>query len=511
MNVEFERSLQEYRDEVYLLIRRFREVEKTFLLRSDLQRILEKFIQTESGRAIAGTPVHRLLGAVQEAFFRDSAMYLDVRWRVARRSFWWVHCDEMSAQEISVREFLRNKEQIAAPHLKDMPTLEIDMEPFEAGFPRLRDSRSIGHGVEFLNRHLCNRLFEDLESGDQKLLDFLRLHRLSGQQLMFNSSIVDLEGLRSGLQRADEYLSRQPQDRLWQEVKTEMARFGFEAGWGKTVARARETMRFLSDILEAPGPTSVARFLGRIPMISNIAILSPHGYFGQSGVLGKPDTGGQVVYILDQVRALEREMHEFFDNQGLEVEPQIVVLTRLIPEAEGTSCNEPIEPIAGTHNARILRIPFRNEKGEIVSEWISRFHIWPYLERFAAECSREMVAGLGARPDFVIGNYSDGNLVASLLAHRQGITQCNIAHALEKSKYLYSDLFWKGHQGEHNFACQYTADLISMNTADFIITSSYQEIAGTEDAVGQYESYQAFSMPGLYRVVNGIDVFDPQV
>jgi sucrose synthase len=49
-----------------------------------------------------------------------------------------------------------------------------------------------------------------------------------------------------------------------------------------------------------------------------------------------------------------------------------------------------------------------------------------------------------------------------------------------------------------------------MNTADFIITSTYQEIAGTNDTVGQYESYQAYSLPGLYRVVYGIDVFDPK-
>jgi len=30
------------------------------------------------------------------------------------------------------------------------------------------------------------------------------------------------------------------------------------------------------------------------------------------------------------------------------------------------------------------------------------------------------------------------------------------------------------------------------------------------DTVGQYESHQAFTMPGLYRVVNGINVFDPK-
>jgi sucrose synthase len=28
--------------------------------------------------------------------------------------------------------------------------------------------------------------------------------------------------------------------------------------------------------------------------------------------------------------------------------------------------------------------------------------------------------------------------------------------------------------------------------------------------VGQYESHIAFTMPGLYRVVHGIDVFDPK-
>lgn len=38
--------------------------------------------------------------------------------------------------------------------------------------------------------------------------------------------------------------------------------------------------------------------------------------------------------------------------------------------------------------------------------------------------------------------------------------------------------------------------------ADFIITSSFQEIAGNKDSQGQYESHAAFTMPGLYRVVS---------
>jgi len=56
--------------------------------------------------------------------------------------------------------------------------------------------------------------------------------------------------------------------------------------------------------------------------------------------------------------------------------------------------------------------------------------------------------------------------------------QCNIAHALEKTKYPESDIYWRNHEDKYHFSSQFTADLIAMNNADFIITSTYQEIAG---------------------------------
>lgn len=59
--------------------------------------------------------------------------------------------------------------------------------------------------------------------------------------------------------------------------------------------------------------------------------------------------------------------------------------------------------------------------------------------------------------------------------------QCNIAHALEKTKYPDSDIFWKSHEEKYHFSSQFTADLMAMNNADFIITSTYQEIAGRLD------------------------------
>jgi sucrose synthase len=69
---------------------------------------------------------------------------------------------------------------------------------------------------------------------------------------------------------------------------------GLEKGWGDTAGRVLEMIHLLLELLQAPDPATLEKFLGRIPMVFNVAILSPHGYFGQADVLGMPDTGGQV-------------------------------------------------------------------------------------------------------------------------------------------------------------------------------------------------------------------------
>ncbi|MCK5193760.1 MAG: sucrose synthase, partial [Desulfobulbaceae bacterium] len=339
---------------------------------------------------------------------------------------------------------------------------------------------------------------------------FLRLHSYQGIPFMISKSISSVQALQQALQKGMEQLAGAPKDAVWSQVGGTLKSLGFEPGWGRTVKRIGENFSLLADILEAPDYRALEKFLSRIPMIFNIAILSPHGYFGQENVLGLPDTGGQVVYILDQVRALEKEMRQRIYDQGLEITPRIIIVTRLIPEAEGTCCDQRLEDVYSTENIQILRLPFRNKDKEVIPHWISRFEIWPYLEQFARDAREEILHELGCRPDLIIGNYSDGNLVAHLLAQKLEVTQCNIAHALEKTKYLYSALYWRDMDPKYHFSCQFTADLIAMNTADFIITSTFQEIAGSKNIVGQYESYSSFSMPGLYRVLNGIDVFDPK-
>lgn len=94
------------------------------------------------------------------------------------------------------------------------------------------------------------------------------------------------------------------------------------------------------------------------------------------------------------------------------------------------------------------------------------------------DATSKILQRLDCKPDLIIGNYTDGNLVASLMATKLGVTQGTIAHALEKTKYEDSDAKWKELDPKYHFSCQFTADLIAMNVTDFIITSTYQEIAG---------------------------------
>ncbi len=505
------RYLESNREKGFAQMFRLIALGRPLLLSSDIKNELHAFAEVSKDPGMLHSPLGDMLHKTQEAIVEEPWLYFSVRPRIAKRLYMRLHIEVMEMEELSVTEFLRFKEKlINGDAFASEWALQIDLEPFERGFPKMRESRSIGRGVEFLNRHLSSRIFEEQGLGFQRLLNFLRLHKHRDIQLLLGEHLENVDQLSEALLAAEEFFAENDDQVEWPEVAGELQRFGFEPGWGRTVKQVRDAFTMLSDILEAPDYARIEQFLANIPMIFNIVILSPHGYFGQSNVLGLPDTGGQVVYILDQVRALEKEMRERIYNQGLDIVPQIVVVTRLIPDAGETTCNQRMEHIAGTEQAKILRVPFYNQEGEIMDHWISRFKIWPYLERFTLDAEREILAELGGRPDLVIGNYSDGNLVACLLSRRLNVTQCNIAHALEKTKYLFSALYWQDNEPHYHFSCQFTADLIAMNTADFIITSTYQEIAGSNTSVGQYESYAAFTMPGLSRVKDGINVFDPK-
>ncbi|HDP80999.1 MAG TPA: sucrose synthase [Spirochaetes bacterium] len=501
-------EIDDYREFIFLLCNRA----GGYLLRNDILLEFQKFCedQGKSPEYMRTSVTAGFLGKIPEMIIQEEGLAVMYRHAIARYRFFRLHMDGEGFEEITVSEFLSVRDAYVGGRQSGTP-LTIDFMPFHESTPAIKDSRSLGNGIRYLNKYLSSSIFQNPRVWNEKLFEFLRLHSVAGEQLLVNDTIIkDYETFIVELDSMMGRLgARRPED-PWETVAPEMKRSGFEAGWGNTVARILETMQLLVDLLNEPDDGLLARFISRIPMITNVAVISPHGWFGQEHVLGRPDTGGQVIYILDQVRALEKHIRQELLLAGIDVAPKILVLTRLIPDADRTTCDQPLEKIFNTENSYILRVPFRDGGNSVLEHWISRFHLWPYLDAFADEAYGALRSEFQGRPDLIIGNYSDGNLVATILSDRFNVTQCTIAHALEKTKYLFSDLYWREMEANYHFSLQFTADMIAMNKSDFIVTSTYQEIAGTEETMGQYESYQFFTMPGLYRVTGGVNLFHPK-
>lgn len=478
-----------------------------------LQHLLEQVERVIDDKAERAQVLEGLLGYIlcttQEAAVVPPYVAFAIRPNPGFWEFVKVNSNDLSVEGITATEYLKFKELIVdETWANDENSLEIDFGAMDVSFPSLNLSSSIGKGVSFISKFLTSKLNGHSTSA-QPLVDYLLSLNHQGEKLMINENLNTTLKLQGALLLAEAALSALPKETPFQSFELRLKEWGFEKGWGDNAETVMETIRSLSEVLQAPDPLSMEKFFSRVPTTFNVVLFSVHGYFGQSDVLGLPDTGGQVVYVLDQVVALEEELLLRIKQQGLNVKPQILVVTRLIPDAQGTKCSQELEPVINTKHSHILRVPFRTENG-VLRQWVSRFDIYPYLERFTQDATEKIIEIMEGKPDLIIGNYTDGNLVASLMASKLGITLGTIAHALEKTKYEYSDIKWKELDPKYHFSCQFTADTIAMNTADFIITSTYQEIAGSKDRPGQYESHTAFTLPGLCRVVSGINVFDPK-
>ncbi|KMT05218.1 hypothetical protein BVRB_7g173620 [Beta vulgaris subsp. vulgaris] len=444
-------TLSTHHNEILTFFSRVETHGKAILQR---QQLLAEF----EGLKLADGFFAEVIRSAQEAIVSPPSIALVIRQNLGVWNYISFNVKDLVFKELTTTEFLILKEMVVEEKLNEKFVLELDFEPSTGSLNLPSLPKSIGNGIEFLNRNLSSKMFQDRKNM-VFLLDFLRAHHYKEKSLMLNDKIQNLNGLKSALLEAQQYLVTLLPTTSYSDFEQKLQEFGFERGWGDTAERVLGMINLLLDLTNAPDPCTLEKFLNRIPLVFNLVILSPHGYFAQENVLGYPDTGGQVVYILDQVRALEAEMLQRIQQQGLDIIPRILIVTRLLPNVVGTTCGERLEKVNGTQNAHIIRVPFRTEKG-MVSRWISRFEVWPYLKTFTEDVAKEISEELQTTPDLIIGNYSDGNIVALLLAQKLGVTMYVLFH--------------------------------SKNT------------------VGQYESHMAFTLPGLFRVVNGINVLDPK-
>jgi sucrose synthase len=458
-----------------------------------------------------GSAVGTLIYYTHEMILEPSGTWFVMRPWIASQEVWWLAADLADYQKMTPQALLHMRDRQVN---RDQPQiLAIDLHPFYQDGPKIDDPRNIGNGLAFLNHYLCDRILQAPQHWLEEFFQVLRRHQYDGISLLINERIPTSGDLSHQVRQALKFLSEQPAATPYETLQAELHALGFDPGWGNTVGRVGEMLELLNRLIDTPEPAILAAFVARVPAIFRVVLISIHGWVGQESVLGRPETRSQVAYVLEQARSLEIQLRQELELAGLThlgIHPQVLILTRLIPNCEGTACALPLEKIANTEYGWILRVPFREFNPNVTQNWLAKSEIWPYLESFALDAEPALLKHLQGQPNLIIGNYSDGNLVAFLLARRFDTIQCNIAHSLEKPKYLFSNLYWQDLEAQYHFSAQFTADLISMNAADFIITATNQEIVGTPDTFGQYESYKCFTMPQLYHVVDGIDLFSPK-
>lgn len=486
---------------------------KRYFLRNEILQVFADYCHQSHKPAYFyhSSALGTLIQYTHEIILAGENTWFVVRPRIASQEIWRLSRDFSDFELMTPKALLDVSDRLV--NREQPQILEIDLHPFYQNSPRLTDSRNIGQGLAFLNNYLCDQFLTNPEYWLEVLYKTFNQLHYNGIPLLINERINSGIQLAKQIRQGLQFLHDQPSQAPYSKFRFSLQELGLEPGWGNNVARIIETLELLQRLIDTPQPSILEAFVSRIPAIFRVVSISIHGWVGQEDVIGRDETLGQVSYVLEQARSLENKLSEEIKLAGLDVldiHPQVIILTRLIPHCEGTFCNLRLEKVQGTENGWILRIPFTGNHPEITESWIPKFEIWPYLEKFALDAQTQLLAEFKGKPDLIIGNYSDGNLVAFLLSRSLKATHCNIAHSLEKPKHLFSNLYWQNLEEHYHFSAQFTADLISMNAADFIITSSYQEIIGTPDTMGQYESYKFFTMPQLYHVVDGIDLFSPK-
>jgi sucrose synthase len=495
------------------LIAEFGATGKRYLLRNEILQTFEETCRTleKPPYFFRSSRLGELIHHTHEVLLEDNGLWMILRPRIAHQTILRLSADLSSVETMPPEALLDLRDRLVNRY--EPGILEIDVQPFYNLDLTIQDPRSIGEGMASLHRYLASELGKDPLQWTQSIFEVLRHHHYGGMSLLINERIQSGAQLQQQVNEATALLHHRPPQAPYATVHLDLQSLGFEPGWGNTAAHACETLELLARLLQSPESGVLEALVSRIPTVFKVVLISIHGWVGQDGVLGRPETAGQVAYVMDQARHLDHKLTQEIQRCGLDsfgIKPHIIILTRLIPDCDGTACHLPLEKLQGSENAWILRVPFRDAAASVVQQWISKFELWPYLEQFAHESEQAILAQFEGKPDLMIGNYTDGNLVAFLLARRMKVPHCLIAHALEKPKYLFSDLYWQDLEANYHFSLLFTADLIGMNAADFVVTSSYQEIMGTPETTGQFESYQCFTMPQLFHVVNGIELCSPK-
>jgi sucrose-phosphate synthase len=219
----------------------------------------------------------------------------------------------------------------------------------------------------------------------------------------------------------------------------------------------------------------------------SILSLSIHGLVrGYDVELGRDaDTGGQVLYVLEQARALAR-------NPGVREATLVTrqIFDRNVDESYTMSTEEIGE---GT---RIARVPFGPRR------YLRKESLWPYLDGLVDRIVHD-IRSLYSKPDVIHGHYADGGYVGAQLAKLLGVPFVFTGHSLgrvKQKRLLEKGVSSRALDRQFHFPDRIEAEEMALEEAGLVIASTTQEVEE------QYELYDHYQPDRMEVIPPGVDL-----
>lgn len=190
--------------------------EHRYLLRNEILSAFatycDKYEKSEQFRRTSH--LQKLVFYTQEIILENNSLCLIIRPKIASQEIYRLDHYELTYERMTVQELLDLRDRfVGRYHPQEGDVLEIDFQPFYDYSPTIRDSKNIGRGVQFLNRYLSSKLFQDPRQWVTDLFNFLRLHSYEGLQLLINERIQTHQQLSDAVKQAIIFVSNLPTDK----------------------------------------------------------------------------------------------------------------------------------------------------------------------------------------------------------------------------------------------------------------------------------------------------------
>jgi mannosylfructose-phosphate synthase len=206
--------------------------------------------------------------------------------------------------------------------------------------------------------------------------------------------------------------------------------------------------------------------------VNSILMLSIHGYVGAEPELGKPDTGGQVVYVL--------ELAKRFSRLGRRVD---LVTRKFENQPEIDEVNE---------NFRIWRIPFGGRK------FIRKEDMHDYLGDFVTNFL-SAVRNRGVQYDVVHSHYWDAGWAGQKIAEELGIPHVHTPHSLGwwKKHNMGSEMDEQDMEEEYRFEERIREEFLVYQTCDHVIATTEPQTEILQEQYNVLERHITVIPPGM--------------